>query len=149
MRINRLINEEKRISCPEKPSSLRLLRFQSSSSSSQPDKVQSIFILLARQFQSDPNSNRDGLAGAEAGGAADADNAVGIRSGGILDWLCAGIVPDDDSDIRRRCVAHHACHHPQLALLQSPPSQVVGPLRSRQASQAPAPTVRLFQEENL
>lgn len=89
------------------------------------------------------------MAGAKARGAADADNAIGIRSGGICDGLCVGIFPDNGSDIRRRCGAHHVDHHPQLAFLQSPPSQVVGPQRGREASQAPAPTARHFQEEVL
>lgn len=91
---------------------------------------------------------RDGLARAEARGAADADNARGVCCGGIRDRLHHWVFPDDDPDICRRRRSDHVGHRPELALLQSPSAQVVGPNRSREASQAAAPAALLeFKEE--
>nr|POE51414.1 hypothetical protein CFP56_27150 [Quercus suber] len=91
----------------------------------------------------------DGLARAKASGAADADFAIGIRCCFFRDWLCIGIFPDDDANIRWRCGSHHIGDSPQLAFLQSSPAQVVGPQRGREASQAAtaAGPGREFEEE--
>jgi len=85
------------------------------------------------------------LARAKASGAADADTAIGIRGGGFRDGLYIRIVPDDDPNIRWGFGSDHIGDRPQLALLQSPPAQVVGPKRGREASEATAS--RDFQEE--
>lgn len=69
----------------------------------------------------------DGLARAKASGAADADNAAGVRGGWVSHWLRDGFVPGDDAGVCRWCGSDHIGHCPQLALFQSPPSQVVGP----------------------
>ena len=89
----------------------------------------------------------DGLARAKASGAADADFAIGIRCCFFRDWLCIGIFPDDDANIRWRCVSHHIGDSPQLAFSQSPPAQVVGPQRGREASQAATAAGSEFKEE--
>lgn len=90
----------------------------------------------------------DGLARAKARGAADADNARGFCCGGICDWLHHWVFSDDDLVICRWCGFDHLGHRPELALLQSPSAQVVGPERSREASQTTAPTaVFKFKEE--
>jgi hypothetical protein len=85
------------------------------------------------------------LARAKASGAADANTAIGIRGGGVCNGIYIRIVPDDDPNIRWGFGFDHIGDGPQLALLQSPPAQLVGPKRGREASKASAS--REFQEE--
>lgn len=91
----------------------------------------------------------DGLARPKASWAVDADTAVGVRGGGFPRWLHNWVVPDDGSHICWWCGSHHIGHCPQLAFLQSQPAQVVGPERSREASQAAATAACEFKEESL
>ncbi|KAB2624929.1 60S ribosomal protein L17-1 [Pyrus ussuriensis x Pyrus communis] len=81
--------------------------------------------------------------------AADADTATGVRRGWIRRRLHHWVFPDDGSDLCWWCGSHHIGHRPQLALLQSPPAQVAGPERSREASQAAAAAARELEEESL
>ncbi|KAB1225804.1 hypothetical protein CJ030_MR1G027832 [Morella rubra] len=87
---------------------------------------------------SSSHSRPDGLARAKARGAADADIALGICCGGVRYGLHIGVVPDDGPNICWRCGFDYIGDGTQLALLQSPPTQVVGSQRGREASKAAA-----------
>lgn len=78
----------------------------------------------------------DGLGRAKASRADNAGDAIGICSGFIWCWLCVGIISDDDARICRWRDPHRIDYYSKLAVLQPPPTQVVGSKRSREASQA-------------
>lgn len=85
----------------------------------------------------------DGLARAKASRPADADTASGICGGWVSHWLLDGFVRDYDAGVCRWCGCNHVDHCPQLALVQSPPTQLVGPKRSRKAPEASAAAAAL------
>lgn len=91
----------------------------------------------------------DGLERAKASRADDADNAVGVRGGGICGGFRDGIVPNDGARVLRRSDSHCSSHCPQLALFQSPPSPLVRPHWVRKAPEARAPKALDLQEQVL
>lgn len=68
----------------------------------------------------------DGLARAKTRRAADADNFGGVCSGGIFYRLCFGLLSNDATYICWRSCSDYSYHRAQLAVLQPPPSQMVG-----------------------
>lgn len=94
------------------------------------------------------SSTKDGLARAEASWAAHAAHAVGICSDSLHHRICYGFISDNDVDVCWRCGSDHIGDCPELAILQSPPPQVVGAESGREASQTSGAANLLgFQEE--
>lgn len=91
----------------------------------------------------------DGLARAEARGDSDADHARRVGGRCFRRRIHHRLLSDDDACIRRWSRAYYADHCAQLALLQSPPLEVVGSERSGASSEATGELCcRFFQEES-
>ncbi|RWW76554.1 hypothetical protein BHE74_00015354, partial [Ensete ventricosum] len=91
----------------------------------------------------------DGLARAEARGDSDADHARRVGGRCFRRRIHHRLLSDDDACIRRWSRAYYAYHCAKLALLQSPPLEVVGSERSGASSEATCELCcRFFQEES-
>lgn len=78
----------------------------------------------------------DGLARSEALGETNGDHARCVRRGGLRCWVHDRILPDDAPYIRRWSGIDGVDHGSKLAVLQSPPAELVGPERGRAPPQA-------------